>query len=197
RKLLGAGAHVRAHRKLLGAGAHVLIATPGRLLDLCEEKAANLSGVSFLVLDEADRMLDLAPTLVGVVGGHIQQVLDEADRMLDLGFEKDIRRIIAMQSKHAGTDGDRFEKDIRRIISMCAKQRQTLMFSATWPMSIQAIASEFLSNPARVTVGSEELSANHRVKQIVEGSEEISANHRVKQIVEVSPFRAAALKIVM
>jgi hypothetical protein len=32
----------------------------------------------------------------------------------------------------------------------------------------QAIASEFLANPARVTVGSEELSANHRVKQIVE-----------------------------
>ena len=35
-------------------------------------------------------------------------------------------------------------------------------------MSIQAIASEFLQSPARVTVGSEELSANHRVKQIVE-----------------------------
>ena len=46
-------------RKQCAAGAHVLIATPGRLLDLCDEKAVNLSGVSYLVLDEADRMLDL------------------------------------------------------------------------------------------------------------------------------------------
>lgn len=108
-------------RGLIRGGVQIIVATPGRLLDFMEEGAIDCSGVSYLVLDEADRMLDLG-----------------------------------------------FEKDIRRIIGQCAKDRQTLMFSATWPMSIQGIASEFLSNPARVTVGSEELSANHRVKQVVE-----------------------------
>jgi len=91
------------------------------LLDFMEEGCLDISNVSYLVLDEADRMLDLG-----------------------------------------------FEKDMRRIIARCASVRQTLMFSATWPPSIQVIAAEFLSNAARVTVGSEELSANHRVKQIVE-----------------------------
>ena len=49
---------------------HVIVATPGRLLDLCEAGAVKLGNVSYCVLDEADRMLDL-------------------------GFERDIKRIIS------------------------------------------------------------------------------------------------------
>ncbi len=60
-------------------------------------------------------------------------VLDEADRMMDVGFEKDIRTIIAA----------------------CAPTHQTAMFSATWPQSIIKISTEFLRNPARVTVRSQ------------------------------------------
>ncbi|CAM9175527.1 unnamed protein product [Choristocarpus tenellus] len=73
-------------------------------------------------------------------------VLDEADRMLDLGFEQ----------------------DVREIISWCSVKRQTAMFSATWPKSIRDLASEFLTNPVKVTVGADDLTANVRVAQYVE-----------------------------
>jgi len=73
-------------------------------------------------------------------------VLDEADRMLDLGFEPHIRKI---------AEGIRSD-------------RQTLMFSATWPPAIRKLASEFLAHPARVIIGSQDLAASHSVTQIVE-----------------------------
>jgi ATP-dependent RNA helicase DBP3 len=44
------------------------------------------------------------------------------------------------------------------------------MFSATWPQIIQKLASEFLSSPVKVAIGSQDLQACKRVKQIVEGS---------------------------
>ncbi|CAN0022398.1 unnamed protein product [Ascophyllum nodosum] len=79
-------------------------------------------------------------------------VLDEADRMLDLGFEQ----------------------DVRDIIGCCAKagERQTAMFSATWPKSIRDLAAEFLTRPVKVNVGDDELTANSRVEQHVEVVEE-------------------------
>jgi ATP-dependent RNA helicase DBP3 len=47
--------------------------------------------------------------------------------------------------------------------------RQTVMFSATWPEEIRSLADKFLKKDVvRVVVGGEELSANHKVKQIVE-----------------------------
>ncbi len=65
------GASVNPQIRALQEGVDIIIATPGRLLDLVRQKKANLSGVEFLVLDEADRMLDM-------------------------GFITDIRQIISM-----------------------------------------------------------------------------------------------------
>ena len=53
------GVSINPQMMALGGGADVLVATPGRLLDLVDQNAVSLSAVQVLVLDEADRLLDL------------------------------------------------------------------------------------------------------------------------------------------
>lgn len=57
----------------------------------------------------------------------------------------------------------------RAIAQQTRADRHTLMFSATWPSSIQKLASEFLCNPVKVTIGSSDLSASHSVTQVTYG----------------------------
>ena len=53
-----------------------------------------------------------------------------------------------------------------QIVEQIRPDRQTLMWSATWPKEVRKLADEFLTNPIHVTVGSAELTANHNILQV-------------------------------
>jgi superfamily II DNA/RNA helicase len=86
----------------LAARAHILVATPGRLLDLIDRRDVSLGRIRLLVLDEADRMLDMG-----------------------------------------------FRPVVERIVKMTARERQTLLFSATLEGEVGRIAKAFTSSPRR------------------------------------------------
>jgi len=110
-----------------------------------EQRKALQKGVEVVVATPG-RLIDFMQEGVCDLSQVSYLVLDEADRMLDQGFERDVRAIIA--ETHP--------------------QRQTCLFSATWPETIRALAHEFLKKPIRVTVGSEDIAAGTRIKQLVE-----------------------------
>ncbi|KAI8060109.1 P-loop containing nucleoside triphosphate hydrolase protein [Gongronella butleri] len=104
------GAEINPQLRMLGRGCQLLVATPGRLVDIIERRRLSLAQIKYLVIDEADRMLDM-------------------------GFEPQIRRIV---------EGE----DMPGV-----SERQTLMFSATFPTAIQRLARDFLKEYVFFTVG--------------------------------------------
>ena len=103
--LVVGGAGITAQTKRLAGGVDLLVATPGRLIDLLDRRAVRLDETIYLVLDEADQMLDM-------------------------GFI------------HA----------LRRIAPLLAKERQTMMFSATMPKLMSELADAYLTDAVRVQV---------------------------------------------
>jgi len=121
----------------LQRGVEIVIATPGRLIDMLEAKKTNLRRVTYLVLDEADRMLDMG-----------------------------------------------FEPQIRKILEQIRPDRQTLMWSATWPKEVQQLARDFLVDPIQINIGSMGLSANHRVEQRVEICQDSEKRNKIQKLLE-------------
>jgi Superfamily II DNA and RNA helicases len=99
------GVSINAQINRLERGTDILVATPGRLIDLIDRKAVRLDETTFLVLDEADQMLDM-------------------------GFI------------HA----------LRKLVPMLAKERQTMLFSATMNKEMNEIAQSYLTSPVRIEV---------------------------------------------
>ena len=102
------GVSVNPQMMRLRGGADIVIATPGRLLDLLDRNAVRLDAVRALVLDEADRLLDLG-----------------------------------------------FAAERERVLAALPAQRQNLLFSATFPPDVQALADALLHDAVRVEAASQ------------------------------------------
>ncbi|MCW8344857.1 MULTISPECIES: DEAD/DEAH box helicase [Vibrio] len=99
------GVKANPQMQKLRKGCDVLVATPGRLLDLYSQNAVKFSQLEVLVLDEADRMLDMG-----------------------------------------------FFRDIKKILDLLPKERQNLLFSATFSPEIRSLAKGLVHNPVEISV---------------------------------------------
>mgnify|MGYP003384667329 FL=1 len=106
------GVKINPQMMRLRQGVDVLVATPGRLMDLYNQNAVKFSQLEVLILDEADRMLDMG-----------------------------------------------FIRDIKKIISLLPKQRQNLLFSATFSPDIRALAKGMVNKPLEISVNAENSTA--------------------------------------
>jgi superfamily II DNA/RNA helicase len=65
-----------------------------------------------------------------------------------------------------------FEPQIRKIVAQIPTNRQTLMWSATWPKEVRKLAEDFLRNYIQINIGALSLSANHNITQIIDVCED-------------------------
>ncbi|MBV8784915.1 MAG: DEAD/DEAH box helicase [Gammaproteobacteria bacterium] len=119
----------------LRRGCDVLVATPGRLLDLAQQRLLDLSHIRHLVLDEADRMLDM-------------------------GFI------------HA----------IKQILKLLPRERQSLLFSATYTEDIRALAARMLRAPLAIDVAPRNAAAERVEQQLYRVARE-QKRHLLAQLI--------------
>ena len=131
------GVNQKSQVSTLKNGVDVLIATPGRLIDLNNQGLLSLNKVEILVLDEADRMLDMG-----------------------------------------------FLRDIKKIMGLIPKQRQTLLFSATFSKEIRTLANDFLKNPVSVESTPENTTVEAIEQQVYRVAKEKKTDLLIKLISE-------------
>jgi len=113
------GVGINPQKAKLKNGVDILVATPGRLLDLIGQGFLDLSAVEFFVLDEADRMLDMG-----------------------------------------------FIHDIKKVLKMLPRDKQSLLFSATFSSSIKTLADSLLDNPTLIEVAKRNTSGSN-ISQVI------------------------------
>lgn len=129
------GVSINTQMLALRGGTDILVATPGRLLDLISSNAIKLDKVKTLVLDEADRMLSLG-----------------------------------------------FTDEINELLALTPKQKQTLLFSATFPEQVNELTQELLINPIKIQLQSPEASSLvQRVFTVNQGQKTAALAHLIKQ----------------
>eukprot|EP00088_Acartia_fossae_P034854 TRINITY_DN3582_c0_g1_i2.p1 TRINITY_DN3582_c0_g1~~TRINITY_DN3582_c0_g1_i2.p1 ORF type:complete len:831 (-),score=239.68 TRINITY_DN3582_c0_g1_i2:433-2880(-) len=116
----------------LRLGCEIVIATPGRLIDVLENRYLVLSRCTYIVLDEADRMIDM-------------------------GFEPDVQTIL----NHMPVTNQKPDSELAEDVSLLAenfkqrnKYRQTVMFTATMPPAVERLARTYMRRPAYCYIGS-------------------------------------------
>lgn len=116
-----------------------------------------------IVIATPSRFQTILEKRIAILDNIDYVVIDEADLMLKMGFES----------------------SFRKIMDLLPKERQTVMFSATWPQTVQTIANEFLKNYIQITVSKtksfESLTLNKNIKQLVRVCTE---EEKVKTLIE-------------
>lgn len=115
----------------LRTGVEIVIATPGRLIDVLSSRYLVLSRCTYVVLDEADKMIDM-------------------------GFEPDVQQILEyMPVTNVKPDTEEAEDEniIKQNWQSRDKYRQTVMFTATMPPTVERLAKSYLRRPAIVYIG--------------------------------------------
>lgn len=115
----------------LRTGVEIVIATPGRLIDVLSNRYLVLSRCTYVVLDEADKMIDM-------------------------GFEPEVQKILEympVTNLKPDTEEAEDEKFLGQNLQTKDKFRQTVMFTATMPPTVERLAKTYLRRPAIVYIG--------------------------------------------
>ena len=133
------GANIDIQIRGLKRGAHVVVATPGRMLDLIRRKQTDFSNVNTVILDEADEMLNMG-----------------------------------------------FRDELNGILAETPEIKRTCLFSATMPKEIEGMASKYMINPEKITVGTRNKGADNvsHIYYMVSNKDRYKA---LKRIADMNP----------
>ncbi|KAI5645473.1 DEAD/DEAH box helicase domain-containing protein [Phthorimaea operculella] len=126
------------------------------------EQARDLERGVEIVIATPGRLIDFLEKGTTNLQRCTYLVLDEADRMLDMGFEP----------------------QIRKIIEQIRPDRQTLMWSATWPKEVRKLAEDYLGDYVQINIGSLQLSANHNILQIIDVCQEHEKENKLNVLLQ-------------